>query len=88
MSSYHINENTIYSYIEKINSIEAPTLVGYPSSIYILSCLCAKFNLKLKYIKKIHVSSEMMLDEWKTKITETFNIIPILVYLLCVYAYL
>ena len=77
MSSYHINENTIYSYIEKINSIEAPTLVGYPSSIYILSCLCAKFNLKLKYVKKIHVSSEMMLDEWRAKIIETFNIIPI-----------
>jgi len=77
MSAYHLNDNSIFDYINKINSDTHHTLVAYPSSAYVLACLCEKYNLKLKYIKKIHVSSEMMLPEWRRKIIDVFGIIPV-----------
>lgn len=77
MSAYHLNDNTIKEYVDEMNSKKYHTLVAYPSSAYVLACLCEKHNLKLKHIKKIHVSSEMMLPEWKNKIKEVFDIIPV-----------
>lgn len=77
MSAYHINDDTIHSYIEEINDNQYHTLVAYPSSAYILACLCEKYNLELKTIKKIHVSSEMMLPEWRQKIIDVFGIVPV-----------
>jgi histidinol-phosphate/aromatic aminotransferase/cobyric acid decarboxylase-like protein/phenylacetate-coenzyme A ligase PaaK-like adenylate-forming protein len=77
MSAYHLNDDTIEDYISKINSKKYHTLVAYPSSIYVLACLCEKHKLKLDTIQKIHVSSEMMLPEWRKKIIEVFGIVPV-----------
>ena len=77
MSAYHINENTIHSYFETINSDNYHTLVGYPSSIFALCQLAKKFSLKLDNIKAIHTSSEMMLDHWFKEIESYFKIKPI-----------
>jgi len=77
MSAYHLNDNTIKEYIDTINKKKYHTLVAYPSSIYVLACLCEEHGLKLKHIKKIHVSSEMMLPEWKRKVEEVFGIVPV-----------
>lgn len=77
MSAYHINDSTIKEYIDKINSKKYHTLVAYPSSAYVLACLCEKHNLKLNHIQKIHTSSEMMLPEWRRKIIEVFGIVPV-----------
>ena len=77
MSAYHVNDNTIFDYVNKINSDKHHTLVAYPSSAYVLACLCEKNNLKLDHIKKIHVSSEMMLPEWRRKIIDVFGIVPV-----------
>jgi histidinol-phosphate/aromatic aminotransferase/cobyric acid decarboxylase-like protein len=77
MSAYHINDDTIFDYIKQINSKNYHTLVAYPSSVYILACLCEKYNLSLETIQKIHVSSEMMLPEWREKIIKVFGIVPV-----------
>lgn len=77
MSAYHLNDDTIKDYIKKINSGNYHTLVAYPSSAYILACLCEKHNISLKNISKIHVSSEMMLPEWREKIIDVFGIVPV-----------
>lgn len=77
MSAYHINDETICNYIKEINHKKYHTLVAYPSSAYILACLCEKHNFKLEFIKKIHVSSEMMLPEWRQKIIDIFGIVPV-----------
>lgn len=77
MSAYHLNDKTISEYVETINNKKYHTLVAYPSSAYVLACLCEEHSLKLKHIKKIHVSSEMMLPEWKSKIKEVFGITPV-----------
>jgi len=77
MSAYHLNDETIHNYINKINLKKYHTLVAYPSSVYVLACLCEKHNLNLDYIQKIHVSSEMMLPEWRKKVIEVFGIVPV-----------
>ncbi len=77
MSAYHLNDNTIHDYVNEINSKKYHTLVAYPSSVYVLACLCEKYNLKLDHIQKIHVSSEMMLSEWRKKVIEVFGIVPV-----------
>ena len=75
MSAYHVNDKTVYDYVKKINAGNYHTLVGYPSSIYILACLCEDHNLSLK-ISQIHVASEKMLEEWSNKIYKVFGIKP------------
>jgi len=76
MSAYHLNSQTIKLYIDKINSGNYQTICTYPSSSYILACLCEENNLKLKNVKKIHVTSEKMLNQWYDKVIETFDIVP------------
>ncbi len=77
MSAYHMNPQTIKNYIDEINLKNYHTLVAYPSSAYILACLCEEQNLKLKTIRKIHVTSETMLDQWRDKIEKVFGVVPV-----------
>jgi phenylacetate-CoA ligase len=74
MSAYHMNQNTVISYVEKINESQIKTLVGYPSSIYILACFIEDFDLRLPWVSAIHVASEKMLPEWKDKIESAIGI--------------
>ena len=76
MSAYHLSSDTIEQYIKKINHKKYHTLVGYPSSIFILACLCEEKNLRLKNIQAIHVASEKMLTQWREKIEAVFDITP------------
>jgi phenylacetate-CoA ligase len=74
MSAFHLNNETIHDYIKYINEKKSKILVSYPSTIYYLSCLCEKFNLKLKHIKFIHGASEVCLSHWSEKIKNVFGI--------------
>ena len=76
MSAYHLNDRTIQSYIDKINSGNYQTICTYPSSAYILACLCQENKLKLNKIEKIHVTSEKMLNQWYDKVEDVFGIKP------------
>ena len=76
MSAYHLNDDTIGKYIDKINSGNYQTICTYPSSAYILACLCEENNLKLDLIEKIHVTSEKMLNQWYDKVVDVFGIKP------------
>lgn len=76
MSAYHLNSNTIKMYVDKINSGNYQTICTYPSSSYILACLCAENNLSLSKVKKIHVTSEKMLDQWYEKVANELKIKP------------
>lgn len=73
MSAYHLNENTLESYINEISKKKYHTLVGYPSSIYALACLLEEQSKALN-ISAIHAASEMMLPQWKEKIEKVFNL--------------
>jgi phenylacetate-CoA ligase len=76
MSAYHLNSQTIKLYINKINSGNYQTICTYPSSAYILACLCEENNLHLNNVKKIHVTSEKMLNQWYDKVVESLGIVP------------
>ncbi len=73
MSAYHLNQNTLDSYIKEINKRDYHTLVGYPSSIYAFACALEESGKKIN-IKAIHTASEMMLPQWREKINEVFGI--------------
>lgn len=73
MSAFHLNDNTIFSYVDYFNKIKSKILVSYPSTIYYLAVLCEKYNLKLKHIKYIHGASEVCLPQWRSKIKEVFG---------------
>ena len=77
MSAYHLNDVTISSYLAEIEKRRYHTLVAYPSSAYILALLCERNSLELPNIRKIHVSSEMLLPEWRKKIIDVFKIVPV-----------
>ena len=74
LSAYHINENTITEYFRKINSLEASTMVAYPSSVYILALLAKKKNLKFKSINQVRVASEKVQDNWVSEVESVFNV--------------
>lgn len=74
MSAFHLNDDTIHSYIEYINSTKSRTLVSYPSTIYYLALLCLKHNLKLKYVRALHGASELCLPQWRSTIKEAFGV--------------
>lgn len=76
MSAYHLNNKTVHEYVDCINSKKYHTLVGYPSSIYNLACLCEEEGLNLNKIKSIHTASEMTLPQWADKIESVFGIRP------------
>ena len=76
MSAYHLNDDTIGKYVDKINSGNYQTICTYPSSAYILACLCEENNLRLNKIEKIHVTSEKMLNQWYNKVYDVFGIKP------------
>ncbi len=76
MSAYHLNKGTIGDYVEKINSGNYQTMCTYPSAAYIFACLCEENGLSLRNIKKIHTTSEVLLEKWYNKIRDVFNITP------------
>ena len=73
MSPFHLNDVTIYNYVNIINNSKSTTIVTYPSTAYWLSCLLEKHNLKLYNIKSIHGASEQCLDIWGKKIKDIFG---------------
>ena len=75
ISAYHINDNTVQSYISEINKNNYHTLFTYPSSAYILANICEKNNI-YPDIKAIHLASENIQENWIKKIIEVFKIIP------------
>jgi phenylacetate-CoA ligase len=74
MSAFDLNDETIFKYVDYINSTKTKILVSYPSTIYYFSLLCEKYNLKLKYVKHMHGASEVCLPQWRLKIKEILGI--------------
>lgn len=74
MSAFHLNDDTVKDYVNYINRTKSKILVSYPSTLYYLSVLCNKHNLKLKYVKHLHGASEVCLPQWTEKIQEYLGI--------------
>lgn len=68
ISPYHINQNSLPIFLDVFKESKAKVLKGYPSSIYILTLLLKKNNIKLNQIKTIITSSETMLQMYRLEI--------------------
>jgi len=74
MSAFHLNNESVHTYVDFINKSKSEILVSYPSTIYYLSILCEQYDLKLKHVKYLHGASEVCLPQWRNKIKSVFNI--------------
>ncbi len=68
MSAYHLNNKSVHQYVDIINKHKFKTISTYPSTAYSLACLLEEENLKMPFVKSIHLASEMLVDEWAVKI--------------------
>lgn len=74
MSSYHLKDENIVSYIKKINSFEPQLLDGYPSTFYILAKYINNNNLKITFVPDaITTTAESLYDYQKLEIEKAFN---------------
>ena len=72
MSSYHLNDENLGSYIEEIKRFRPEVIYGYPSSIYLLARLMAKRGASIR-LKAIFTSSESISANQRELIEEVFG---------------
>ena len=68
LSPYHINDGHLPIFLKTFKKSQAKVLKGYPSSVYILTLLLKKHNIKLPQIQTIITSSETMLPKYRNEI--------------------
>ena len=68
LSPYHINDAHLPVFLDTFKKSKAKVLKGYPSSVYILTLLLKKHNIKLPQIQTIITSSETMLPKYRDEI--------------------
>jgi len=73
MSSYHISERTLPSYIRKIREFAPSLIEAYPSSIFAIASFMKNHGYSPIPIKSIITSSETLLNGQKKVIEEMFR---------------
>jgi len=72
-SSYHLTEDNLKYYVEKLIRFQPKLIWGYPSSIYLIAAFLEKENITELQPKAIFLSSETLLDYQREKIEKAFN---------------
>ncbi|MDB4584479.1 hypothetical protein N9164_15115 [Draconibacterium sp.] len=72
MSSFHLSDDNIMDYIDKLSSCRAVAIEGYPSTLYILAEYMNRNNFVLP-MKAAFSSSETLLPFQKEAITKAFS---------------
>ena len=74
MSTYHLTESNLTSYITKLNKFKPVLIDGYPSAIYIISRFINKNNIILNFKPKaIAVTAETLYDYQRDDIEKAFQ---------------
>ncbi len=74
MSTYHLSEDNISSYIEKLNHYKPEFLDGYPSAFHILAQYILANNIKLKFKPlAISTTAETLFDHHRVTIEKAFG---------------
>lgn len=73
MSTYHLSDNNIDSYIKKLNKYKPEFLDGYPSALYILANFVLKNKITLQF-KPVAISTtaETLFDHHRLAIEKAF----------------
>ncbi|VAW80307.1 hypothetical protein MNBD_GAMMA12-2373, partial [hydrothermal vent metagenome] len=72
MSSFHLSDDNIIYYIEKLSSYKPVAIEGYPSTLYILAEYMNRNNIVLP-VKAAFSSSETLLDFQREEIEKAFS---------------
>jgi phenylacetate-CoA ligase len=72
-SAYHLNENTIDSYLAKIIAKKLSWLHGYPSQIALLASLALTTKNDLSFVKNVTFGAENLLDNQLDIIKKVFT---------------
>ncbi len=72
MSSFHLSDENIIHYIDKLSSYKPIAIEGYPSTLYIMADFMNRNNIVLP-IKAAFSSSETLLPFQKDEITKAFS---------------
>lgn len=74
MSSYHLADSNLESYINKLNKFKPEFLDGYPSAIYVIARFINQRKIKLSYKPKaIATTAETLYDYQRAEIEEAFD---------------
>ena len=73
-SSYHMSNDTLRYYIQKLEEFDPLLLHGYPSSIYLLALAYKKYGKGGMALKAVYTSSETLLDFQRKAIEEAFQV--------------
>ena len=74
VSTYHMTDKNMASYVEKLNKFKPVLLDGYPSAIYVLSQFINRNNIKLKFTPTaIATTAETLYDYQRLEIEKAFN---------------
>ena len=68
LSPFHINDDTLFQYIDIIKRTKTQVLAGYPSALYLFTTLLQKHKIKLSNIKRLKTASEMLLPQHRDTI--------------------
>lgn len=73
LSSYHMQDDILHNYVEKIREYGISVIRGYPSSLDILATYMKNRSIKLSGIKAVITSSETLHPFQRERICECFN---------------
>lgn len=74
MSPYHLKEDNLNYYVEKINDYSPLLLDGYPSAIYVIAKFINSQNIKLTFTPKaIAVTAETLYDYQRVEMEKAFG---------------
>lgn len=74
MSTYHLSEENMHDYVNKLNRLKPEFIDAYPSALYILSQFINKHNLKLEFIPfAISTTAETLYEHYKVEIEKAFQ---------------
>jgi phenylacetate-CoA ligase len=73
-SSYHLSEQNLQSYIDKLDHFNPKMIHGYPSSLFLLAMGYEKYGKGSLSLKSIFSSSETLLESQRSKIENVFGV--------------
>jgi phenylacetate-CoA ligase len=73
MSSYHLKDENLFHYVNKLNSFKPDLIDGYPSALYIVSMYINNNNISLNFVPKaIATTAETLFDYQRFEIEKAF----------------
>ncbi|WP_137007032.1 phenylacetate--CoA ligase family protein [Synechococcus sp. UW105] len=74
-SSYHLNDDTAFSYLTKIRRSGLPWLHGYPSFLVLLASYCQKYNFDLSdHLRVVSTGAESLLEHQRQLLSDVFKV--------------